>query len=390
VTRKRLAVSAAFLFFGLVTGTLIPRVPALKESLHLTDGQVGLAFLAYAVGAVIGAVVSRFVLARGARWWVKAGTLAMCVALVTPGLAPSFVLLAVAFLLGGLCAGFLDVLENSQAAEIERDSGRPMINSFHGFWSLGGIIGAIGAALAASAGLTPLVHFAIVAVIVAVACVPLLAALPDTRSGAATMLPGGTTRWRIGTAVGAVAAIAFLGILVESGGADWSAIYLRDFGHTDQGVAAIGYAAFAIAMTVVRFLADRLTARTSAGVVAGLGGLVAAAGVGLAIAFPYAPVAIAGFALVGAGAAVMVPLAFSAAANLGRTGTALSVVMVTGYAGSIVGPLLIGTTADRVGLRTALVIPLAAALIVFLMAATMRPLAGRAAPSPVEAITADR
>jgi MFS family permease len=390
VTRKRLAVSAAFLFFGLATGTLIPRVPALKESLHLTDGQVGLAFLAYAVGAVIGAVVSRFVLARGSRWWVKAGTLATCFALVAPGVAPSFVLLAAAFLLGGLCAGFLDVLENSQAAEIERDSGRPMINSFHGFWSLGGLIGAIGAALAASAGMTPLVHFAIVAVVIAAASVPLLAGLPDTRSGAATMLSGGATPWRIGTAVGAVAAIAFLGILVESGGADWSAIYLRDFGHTNQGVAAIGYGAFAIAMTVVRFLADRLTARTGAGVVAGLGGLVAAAGVGLAIALPYAPVAIAGFALVGAGAAVMVPLAFSAAANLGRTGTALSVVMVTGYAGSIVGPLLIGTTADRVGLRTALVIPLAAALFVFLMTVTMRPLAGRAAPSSVEAGTADR
>ena len=381
VTRTRLAVSAAFLLFGLATGSLIPRVPALKESLHLTDGQVGLVFVAYAVGAVSGAVVSRFVLARGARWWVRAGTLAMCVALVAPGLAPSFVLLAAAFLLGGLCAGFLDVLENSQAAEIERDSGRPMINSFHGFWSLGGIIGAIGAALAASAGLAPRVHFVIVAVVIAIASVPLLAGLPNTRSGAATMPSGSATPWRIGTAVSAVAAIAFLGILVESGGADWSAIYLRDFGHTNQGLAAIGYGAFAIAMTVVRFLADRLTARTSAGVVAGLGGLVAAAGVSLAIAFPYAPVAIAGFALVGAGAAVM--------ANLGRTGTALSVVMVTGYAGSIVGPLMIGTMADHVGLRAALAIPLAAALVVFLMAATVRPLAGRAAPSTVEVSTVD-
>jgi fucose permease len=377
VSGKRFAVSAAFLFFGITAGTLVPRVPALKESLHLSDGQVGLAFLAFAVGAVTGAVVSRFVLSRGAALWVRVGTGAMCVALVTPALAPAFAWLAVAFFLGGLCAGFLDVLENAQAAEIERDSGRPMINSFHGFWSLGGIIGSIGAALAASAGLTPLVHFAIVAVVVAAVSVPLLAGLPDTRSGAATILPGGSTMWRIGTAVGAVAAIAFLGILVESGGADWSAIYLRDFGHTGQGVAATGFAAFTSAMTLVRFLADRLTARTSPGVVAAFGGLVAAAGISLAIAFPYAPVAIAGFALVGAGAAVMVPLAFSAAANLGSSGTALSVVMVTGYAGSIVGPLLIGATADRVGLRTALAIPLAAAIAVLTMTVGMRPFGRR-------------
>jgi len=374
---KRFAVSAAFLFFGIAAGTLVPRVPALKESLRLSDGQVGLAFLAYAVGAVAGAVLSRLVLSRGAARWVRVGTVAMCAALVTPALAPSFALLTMAFFLGGLCAGFLDVLENAQAAEIERDSGRPMINGFHGFWSFGAIIGSIGAALAATAGLTPLLNFAIVAAVVAVTSVPLLSGLPDTRSAAAGMLPSGTTRWGIGTAVGAVAAIAFLGILVESGGADWSAIYLRDFGHTGQGVAATGYAAFAVAMTVVRFLADRLTARTSPGVVAGLGGLVAAGGIGLAIAEPAPLLAIAGFALAGAGSAVMVPLAFSAAANLGRTGTALSVVMMAGYAGSIVGPFLIGATADRVGLRTALAIPLAAAFAVLAMTVGMRPLGRR-------------
>ena len=379
VRGKRFAVSAAFLCFGTTAGSLVPRMPAFKESLHLTDGQVGFVFLATAVGAVIGAIASRFVLARGTRSWVRVGTVALCVTLILPALAPTFELLGAAFFAGGLWVGFMDVLENSQAAEIERDSGQPMINSFHGFWSLGAMVGSIGAAAAAGAGLTPLLHFTIVGVIVAIASVPLLAGLPDTRSGAATLLPSGTTRWRIGTAVGAVAAIAFLGILVESGGANWSAIYLRDFGHTNQGVAAIGFAAFAVAMTVVRFLADRLTARTSAGTVAGLGGAVAAAGVGLAIAVPAPVVAITGFALVGAGSAVMVPLAFSAAANLGRTGTALSAVMVAGYAGSIVGPLLIGSTADHVGLRTALAIPLAAALMVLGVTVSLQPLGRRQA-----------
>ena len=379
VSGKRFAVSAAFLFFGVTAGSLIPRMPALKESLHLTDGQVGLAFLAAAVAAVIGAVASRFVLARGTRRWVRIGTMALGVTLILPALAPTFALLAAAFFAGGLWTGFLDVLENSQAAEIERESGRPMINGFHGFWSLGAIIGSIGAAAAASVGLTPRAHFVIVGAIVAVVSVPLLAGLPDTRSGAATLLPSGSTRWRVGTAVGAVAAIAFLGIVVESGGADWSAVYLRDFGRTGQGAAAIGYAAFAVAMTLVRFSADRLTARTGPREVAGMGGLVAAAGLGLAIVMPHQVAAITGFALVGAGAAVMVPLAFSAAANLGRTGTALSAVMVAGYAGSIVGPLLIGSTADRVGLRSALAIPLAAALAVLLMTLSLRPLSRRAA-----------
>ena len=76
--------------------------------------------------------------------------------------------------------------------------------------------------------------------------------------------------------------------------------------------------------------------------------------------------------MVGAGVAVMVPLAFSAGANLGRSGTALSVVTAAAYAGSIAGPALIGNTADRMGLRVALGIPLVAAVIVALMAGSLK------------------
>jgi MFS family permease len=84
------------------------------------------------------------------------------------------------------------------------------------------------------------------------------------------------------------------------------------------------------------------------------------------------PGAVTGFALVGAGVAVLVPLAFSAAANLGRSGTALALVLSAGYAGSIAGPALIGTTADHIGLRTALVIPLLAAVAIVTLAGNLR------------------
>ena len=79
--------SVAFLAFGIVSGSIVPRLPALRDHLHLTDAQVGYALLFLAVGAVAGATAARFVLARGARSFVRAGTPALCVALVTAGLA---------------------------------------------------------------------------------------------------------------------------------------------------------------------------------------------------------------------------------------------------------------------------------------------------------------
>ena len=366
------AVSAAFFCFGTVAGSLVPRMPAFKESLHLSDGQVGLAFVVYAAGAVAGAVLARPILAGGARIWVRVLTVVMLAALIGPALAPVFAVFAATFLLLGIFGGFIDVLDNSQAAEIEREAGRPMINSFHGFWSLGFVAGGVFAAAAAAAGLAPLPHFAIVAAVVGVASVPLLAGVPNTRGGAATLLPSGTTRLQIGTAVGAVAAMAFFGILVESAGGDWGPIYLRDYGRTTLALAAAVAVTFSIAMTAVRFTADRLTARTGAPAVAALGAVVSMIGIALAVALPAPVTAIVGFTLVGAGCAVMVPLAFSAGANLGRTGTALTVVTAAGYVGSIVGPWLIGTTADRFGLRLALLIPTLAAVAVLLTAFGLR------------------
>src|SRR5436189_147900 len=97
-------------------------------------------------------------------------------------LGPRFAVSA-AFFAFGTVAGVIDVLENSQAAELEREAGRPMINGFHGFWSLGFVAGGVVAAAAAAAGLGPLPHFVIVAVVVGVASVPLLAGVPNTRGG---------------------------------------------------------------------------------------------------------------------------------------------------------------------------------------------------------------
>src|SRR5258708_13411072 len=87
IGRQRSAVSVAFLAFGIVGGSVVPRLPALRDHLHLTDAQVGYVLLFFAVGAVAGATAARFVLARGARSFVRAGTPALCVALVTPALA---------------------------------------------------------------------------------------------------------------------------------------------------------------------------------------------------------------------------------------------------------------------------------------------------------------
>ena len=88
--------------------------------------------------------------------------------------------------------------------------------------------------------------------------------------------------------------------------------------------------------------------------------------------------------LVGMGCAVQLPLAFAAAANLGRSGTSLAIVFVSAYAGALVSPALIGFAADRVGLRAAMMIPLVGAVVVVSLAGNLSPRSG-VAPTPLPA-----
>jgi MFS family permease len=370
-------VSVSFLVFGITVGGLIPRMPAFKDHLHLSDGQVGLALLGASLGGITGSLASRLLIRTHARRSVRIGTLVLCAVGITPGLASNLPLLMVSLYLVGFCWGFIDVMENELGAQLERERDAHLINGFHGFWSLGAFLGSIVAGAAAYAGIAPLPQLIATGAVLAAIAVLFQHHLPHRAVQTPASMGAGAVA--LTGLFFALMAMSFTGVIAEGGTSDWSALYLRELSHANPGVAAAGFSGFTVAATLVRFRADILTARTSRALVARLGALLAAGGLVLAIALPRAPTAILGFTLVGMGTAVVLPLVFAASANLGRSGTALAVVMASTYAGTIAGPPLIGTTADHFGLRVAMGIPLLAALLVALLAGYLGfPVAGEA------------
>jgi MFS family permease len=365
----RAPVSFSFFAFGVTVGGLIPRIPALKEHLRLTDGQVGLALLAVSLGGIAGSLLSRLLIRRDAATGVRAGILILCVAGLGPALAGSLGALVAALFVMGFLWGFLDVLENGFGARLEHTYGRPLINGLHGYWSLGAFVGSLIAGGAALLGVPPLIQFMATGLVIAASSLWVLRGLRGLAAVSET--PPALGGVFLTSTVAALAGISFSGVIAEGGTSDWSALFLRELSHASPGVAAAGFSGFTIAATLVRFRADLLTARTNPQTVVRLGAILAAAGLLLAIVLPVLPVAIIGFALVGMGTAVLLPLTFAAGANLSRGGGALAIVMASTYAGTIAGPPLIGAAADHVGLRFAMFIPLVAALAVFLMAGTV-------------------
>ena len=156
--------------------------------------------------------------------------------------------------------------------------------------------------------------------------------------------------------------------------ADWTAVFLRRNVGTSEGLAAAGYAAFSIAMAAGRFAGDSLAERLGPVALVRGSGVLAVAGMLTALTAAWPGVVLAGFAMVGAGFATIVPLVFSAA---GRTpgisaGAALAAVTTIGYMGFLLGPPAIGFAAEVIGLRGALGLIAGTSLLAVFLAGAVR------------------
>ncbi len=385
----RRSVSAAFLVHAAVLGTWAPRIPAIKHRLHLDHGEIGLALTGMAVGFLAGTRLAGPVSRRiGTGPSTRCGALVVCAALIGPALAGGLAALTLGLVALGVAGGFLDVVMNAQAVLVERRYGRPIMSGFHALWSVGSMASAVAAGIVAAATVGVVLHFGVAALALAAAGLVALRGLLSPHEERA-MRPGPvpTEPLRKRRFVAPVAVllgiIGFCSLVAEGSALDWSAVFLRENLGAAPAIAAAAFAAFSLAMALVRFTVDRLSARFGPVAVVRAGGIVGAAGLLVAVGAWNPAAGVAGFALLGAGVAPVVPSTFSAAGNtaLGPSTTALGGVVTASYLGSIVGPLVIGFTADLVGLRAALAIPALLAVVIAAAAGGLASPAASASPA---------
>jgi MFS family permease len=352
--RARWSTSLLFFLNGTIVATWATRIPAVQANLKLSTGELGIALLGTAFGALAAMNLSGYLAARfGSRSVTVIASMSLCLMLPQLALAPNLPILVGALVLFGASNGSMDVAMNAQAVAVERHYGRPILNSFHACYSLGGLIGALVGGLVAAHGMAPEPHFLGVALCCAILTLAVARALLPAEAEAQGTAVAFARPTR---AILALGLVAFCVVLGEGAMADWSAIYLNGTLRTGTGLAAAGYAAFSVVMALGRGVGDYLTARLGPGIMMQLGGLIAAVGLTLALVVPWIPVALLGFGLVGAGFSVVFPLTLSAAGRTSKqaAGTAIAAVATCGYAGFLVGPPIIGFLADALSLRVAL------------------------------------
>jgi predicted MFS family arabinose efflux permease len=368
---SRRTVSQWFLINGFVTASWVSHVPGRALELEASPGALGLALLCMALGSIIGMsgaprAAGRFGAGRAA--WVAGIVYALLLPL--PLTAWSVPTLGCTLLAFGIVNGMMDVTMNTAAAACEISLGKAVMASFHGWFSIGMVVGVLAGAGAIAVGLSPLGHAAIT---ISLAALLLATGLPGQAPQRATSDDQPAQRVRLERRVYLLASLAFVCLFLEGSMADWAGILAAKFG-AGPALAPMAYAAFTITWAGGRFLGDRLIERIGDIAVARVGGLLTSAGVGLAL-LTATPVGVAcGCALVGLGLANTVPILFRAAATTDPTGHGAGLALVTGvgYFGFLVGPPLVGFTAEAVGLPRAMLLVIAGGLVLAAGATVLR------------------
>jgi len=373
--QSRIALTIIFASTGFFTGTWFARIPAVKSGFHLSNGRLGLALACTTIGAVIASPLAGFLSSRlGSQNLLRLSAPATALTFAGMGLAPSVPALVVALSLMGVMNGFVQVSMNAQAVALEGRYGRTILSTMHGGFSIGMMAGALVAALAAWLGVSYHVNLVVVSALLFCVAIAIGFFLLDAEKTALAH----HRRMHLSLALVVLIVVAFFELFCEGAATAWSAVYTRHVGGSGA-IAALVFAAYSLTMTAGRLRGDRIVLRLGVGGVVGLGALIATAGMALAVAVPMRTFVLVGFALYGLGLSCLAPTLFRAAGQLPLPeGQGIASLLGAAWpAFLLVGPL-IGGIADATSLRTALLVPVGAALVVLALSGVL----GRVAPVP--------
>ncbi|WP_374118383.1 MFS transporter [Streptomyces sp. 8L] len=371
LSRLRVAVTLFFGLDGFVFAGWVVRIPAVKAQADASASALGLALLGVSAGAVVTMTLTgRLCKAFGARPVTAGCSALLSLSVALPAQAHSALALGLVLVVFGVGYGGLNVAMNAVAVDLVAALRRPIISSFHAVYSLGGMLGAALGGLVAGS-LSPAVHLGILAAIALVATAvltPFLLRGPEPAAPAAAPGPAPAPRPAPGRArQGAATAarprtggvVVLFGVIAcctaygEGSMSDWSALHLTQDLGAAPGLAALGYSAFALAMTIGRLSGTAVQERFGQTGTLVVGGLTAAAGMLVGALAPVTWLVFAGFAVMGLGLANIFPVAIGRAGALsGPNGVAVASTL--GYGGMLAGPPAIGFLADWLSMPVAL------------------------------------
>lgn len=361
----RNATRCGFFMAGFGLSVWAPLVPYVRERIEMTDAVFGLLLLCIGIGSLTWMPISGVLVAR---WGIRPVQLCsvalLALALAGMALTDSIGWLGLALFCFGGSLGVIDVIMNIQAVLVETAIGRRLMSNFHGMYSLGAISGALVLTGLLSLGLAPEVDsFMMIGVIVAANLALARGYLPNRAPG------GGLAFVRPTGLVMLVGLMCFVVYLAEGAVLDWSALYLTGEKGLEVARGGLGYAAFALMVTIARFAGAPLVNSLGTARVIAFGGMLAAFGIGLSLTAEHWALALVGYGLCGLGCANVSPVLISSLSRQDGMPVQLAVTVATtiGFAGVLAGPAMMGMVAhfSSLGMAFALLAVLLLGIVPF-------------------------
>ncbi|WP_367916379.1 MFS transporter [Leadbetterella sp. DM7] len=352
--RVRIAVSSFYFFQGLCFASWASRIPDIKTALQLSDGAMGSILFALPAGQMCTMPVSGYLVGKyGSRNIMHFSLPLYSLAMVLLSLCTGAWQLAAALFLFGVTGNLCNISVNTQGVNAERMYNRPIMASFHGAWSLAGFTGALIGLLAGAMKLTPMYHFALISVISFIATYANVKYLVGD-SAPKTATPEKKKFFsKPDPLILQLGIIGFFAMSCEGAMFDWSGVYFKDIVGAQGAWTSLGYACFMVMMATGRFVGDKIVAKTGKKRIMQLNGLLIAAGLLIAVLFPYISTAAFGFLLVGFGVSTNIPNVYSMVGQQKKmsASAALAAIASISYLGFLLGPPLIGYISEILNLR---------------------------------------
>lgn len=347
----RCATRVGFFMAGFGLSIWAPLVPYVRGRIEMSDAVFGSLLLCIGIGSLSWMPLSGVLVNRhGIRPVVLVSVAFLAMALAAVALTDSIWVLALALFCFGGSLGVIDVVLNIQGVFIERETGRRHMSNFHGMFSLGSICGALALTIALSLGLAPETGTLLMMAVIVLA--NLLVARGFLRDRAPA---GGMAFVRPTGMVLLVGSLCFVVYLAEGAVLDWSALYLTEQKALDTALGGLGYASFALMVTIARFTGTPLINALGTARVISFGGLLAALGIAIGLFTEHWAFALLGYGLCGLGCANVSPVLISSLSRqqLMPVHQAVTAATTLGFAGVLAGPALMGVIAHYASLTFA-------------------------------------
>lgn len=362
---------AAFGAMGVLWGTFAAVLPDLKAMLGVDEAQLGLLIFFTPIAAISAMLLAPAFGAIAGRAALPLAVLLMALGFALPGQASALWLFPLAMACAGAATGLTDVLMNARVAAMENERGLHLMNLAHAVYSFGYAAGAILTGVMRGAGWGP------GWVMATMAGVGLLCALATLeRDGRIDGLrkPKDGTALPLGLVPVIGGGIVLIAFMTENAAENWSALHIEKTlgGSPEQG--ALGPAALALTMGFARLGGQWLAGRVDPFMLLRGGAVIAAIGALIASQATAPAGAYLGFVIMGIGASVLAPTAFSLVGRLcppAVRARAVARATLLGYFGYFFGPPLLGVIAGTFGLRMAFVAAACLVGLVFLLAPLM-------------------